>query len=793
MEKLLDYFEPNHYELNFDIDKSKKLLKGKTIIKGLAKSSTIKLHAKFIEVESILIDGNPVNYQLTTDIITIDSPKTDHISVEVNYTHQLNSATQGAYLSTYNFEGKTEIIVATQFESHYARECFPCIDEPAAKATFDILITTDPSDTVISNMPQKSLNEKTRVFDTTPIMSTYLVAFAIGKFKSIETTSKHGIKVTSYISLAQPEDTAKFANDFAAKCLDFYDDIFNVPYPLPKLDQVALPDFESGAMENWGLVTYREQCLLCDASSALDQKLYVATVIAHELSHQWFGNLVTMNWWDDLWLNESFASLMEIYAVDKIDPTFNAWDNFYSGTIMPALRRDCISGVQPVKCEVNNPAEIATLFDGAIVYAKGARLMFMLHRIMGADAFFAGLTDYFNKHAYKNTVAYDLWDALTPHANFDVKDLMTPWLEQPGYPVLTDGSQERFLITKDTSDQSFVYPIPKIKDDLSGHYLINLPPAEFNAALNDFSNKTTEQKLRLLIDHQLLAKTPRVSSVELLKLLEKFKNETEYIIWDILSFIISDLKIFIPPNSDTEYSFKKFVENLAETQYLRLGLTKKYNEPDNDTKLRPIILGFMLYANNSDFKNLVSEQFGQTQPSEIDSNIRPTILSALLKANDDQITNPTFSVENLLDLYKNTPDPEFQSDLMAALTSSKNSETLASFFPLLKDGTVRTSNVLFFFYRLARNSTSTKIALNWLYENWDYLYEIEGDKTISDYPRLAAACIRNEAIFQSFHEFFAPKICDPALGRTLEIAFDEISARLDLIAADGPSVISALS
>lgn len=793
MEKLLNNFKPTHYDLAFIVDKTEKLLTGETTISGQSATDTIKLHAKYLDISSISVNDQICNFFISDDILSIESPSIGEVVIKISYTHNLTENTEGAYLSTYEHNGTTEAILATQFESHYARECFPCVDEPAAKATFAISITADSEDTIISNMPAKSTTGTTTIFETTPIMSTYLVAFAVGKLKKLETTNQHGIKITTYASLAQPDSSLKFANDYAAKCLDFFDNLFKTPYPLPKLDQIALPDFESGAMENWGLVTYREQCLLADESSALDHKLYVATVIAHELSHQWFGNLVTMEWWDDLWLNESFASLIETYAVDKISPEFDAWDDFYSGTIMPALRRDCLPGVQAVKCDVNNPAEIATLFDGAIVYAKGARLMLMLMRLMGEDNFFAGLAEYFTKYAYQNTTADNLWDSLTPHANFDVKALMTPWLTQPGYPVISGDSQERFLIAETTTTEpSYIYPVPETKRDLSGHYLINLTPEEFSAALKNFDSLSKEQKLRLLIDHELLAKTPAISSVNLLSLLQQFSHETEYIIWDILSFIISDLKIFLSTNSEPEQRFKVFIKNLAVEQYRRLGLTAKPNESDNDTKLRPLILGLMLFSDDSEFKSSVETEFNTKSPVDIDPNIRHVVLSTMLRKNDYEIFSPEFSSESLIKLYKTTPDPELQTDIMSALTSSKNPDILKSYLPLLKDGTIRPTNVLFFFARLTRNQFSTTIALNWLYDNWEYLYKIEGDKTISDYPRIAATCILKAVDFETFQDFFTPKLNDPALARTLEIAFAEISARLDLIEVDGPSVTAAL-
>jgi aminopeptidase N len=252
--------------------------------------------------------------------------------------------------------------------------------------------------------------------------------FALGDFVSYETVSKHGVKITSYACANQSAKDLEFSAHFAADVLDFYDDCFKTPFPLPKMDLLAVPDFEAGAMENWGLVTFREIAMLANEKSSFDQKQYVAIVVAHELSHMWFGDLVTMKWWDDLWLNESFANMMESYATDKVRPELSAWDDFYTSAVLGSLQRDCLPGVQPVKVEVKNVEDITNLFDGAIVYGKGSRLLMMLMRTMGEKNFFKGLADYFEKHKYKNTEADDLWKALNPYADFDVKE----------FPVITN-------------------------------------------------------------------------------------------------------------------------------------------------------------------------------------------------------------------------------------------------------------------------------------------------------------------------------------------------------------------
>ena len=448
MERFLDYFVPEKYQLDFVINEAKTQLDGKATIQGQAKQSKIKFHAKNLDIKSAKIDGKDIEFEIDQDSVVLQNISTEKTAeITFEYSTKINRDMEGVYLSTYEHEGQTQKIVATQFESHYARQCFPCIDEPAAKAVFNLSITSeDPKDTILANMPVQNQEGNTVKFQSTPKMSTYLLAFALGQFQSYRTKSNSDVEIITYAGLHQDPKLLKYPGEFAAKCVDFYNQLFQVEFPLPKLDQLALPDFEAGAMENWGLMTFRERCLLADENSANDVRAYVSTVIAHEISHMWFGDLVTMQWWDDLWLNESFACLMETYAVAHIDPSLEAWDEFYTDTILPALSRDCLPNVQPVKVEVQNVEDIANLFDGAIVYAKGARLMLMLMRLMGEEKFFQGISAYFKKYQYSNTVADDLWQSLSEFADFDVKEFMTPWLAQAGYPVLKGNSRQRFLI-----------------------------------------------------------------------------------------------------------------------------------------------------------------------------------------------------------------------------------------------------------------------------------------------------------------------------------------------------------
>lgn len=794
MEQLLNYFQPEHYNLKLKINKQTEVVQGQISIIGQPLSAKVKLHAKNLKITSAKANHQPVDFKHQGDVLVFDNLSLkEQTQLDLSYTFNLSHNMLGAYLSTYQYKNREERIVATQFESHYARQCFPCIDEPAAKATFSLSISSsDPEDTILSNMPLKSTqpdpeNPKQKIFEfeTTPKMSTYLLAFCVGKFRFKTTTNAHGVKVTTYQALNQNPSLLDFPNQLAADTLVYYDDLFQTPYPLPKLDQIALPDFDAGAMENWGLVTYRESCLLADQSTSADSREYIATVITHELAHQWFGNLVTMQWWDDLWLNESFASVIEYFAVDALHPEYNIWQNFFTGSCLAALRRDALPGVQSVHQAVNHPDEINTLFDGAIVYAKGAHLMFMLIRLIGQDKFFAGIHDYFKKHQYQNTIGADLWSALQPYADFNVKSFMNTWISQPGYPVITGTKQQRFLLNNSTDDST--WPLPEIRDDMSGHYIINLSAKEFNSKLKNFANLSLEQKLRLLIDRQLLAKTDFVSSDSLIDLVLNFKQETNQPIWEIVLTIAHSLRLFFDYQDVSYRTYQKFLADLVKPQIQRLGLKSKSNESVGDTKLRPALLATALLASD---RHLIEDlaKFYQTDLLTIDANIRFAALFAkLIDSNEDILPD-------LIKAYEAAADQELKADLLSVIAKVEKPENIQKVIKLLKQPkTIRLQDHLSLVARLLANPAARSITTDWIYQNWDYILEITNSKSIDDYVRVLAGSINTHSDADRFFQFFDNFKNQPALIRVLEVAHSDISARLQLIATDVFDVQTKLS
>ena len=795
MERFLDYFEPEKYILDLTIDKYEKTIGGRVSVVGVAKAGTVKFHAVNMTVSDVMMKGKSVDFELKEDVLEIklgDEYCNKPVDLHIYYSGNLTENMQGAYLSTYEYEGKTETIVTTQFESHYAREAFPCVDEPAAKAVFHLGITVPKEDgeIVLSNMPVVDTTEEDNKmkyrFYATPRMSTYLLAWVIGKFKGKTVKNAHGVEITTYVALNQDIDAVDFANEIAAKALEFYDDNFGVPYPLAKCDQVALPDFEAGAMENWGLVTYRESMLVAGKNATLGTKKSVALTVAHELSHQWFGDLVTMEWWDDLWLNESFASVMEYYAVDYIHPEYKIFEGFFIADAMSALKRDAHKDVQSVHQDVKNPAEIATLFDPSIVYSKGARLMLMVIRMMGWDKFTAGIRDYFEEYKYDNTIGDNLWDALNKYADFDVKKMMHAFIDKPGYPVITlkDEKQQRFLIDAPIEGESD-WPITKVTEDMSGHYILNLSDEEFNERLAKFDSLGLEEKLRLLIDRLLVAKTELAASSSLVPLLKKFEDENSAAIWNIIATIIGGLKLFFDDDSEEEKAFKNYVHELVDKKIDEIGIETKKSDDENIIRLRSVLLALDYYS--KDEKNLKKLAALYTDDFEkMDAEIREDILAAKLYEEPE-------AFDKYLAKFKNTADPELKYEILGVICLSRDEENIKKVMGLLGNlDVVKPQDQFYLFIYLFRNPKTKVRAFDYLVSDWDEIAKVAGDKSLDNYPRYMANTIRTKEEEKRYVDFFTPKLDNPALTRAIEIGENEIKATLKLIDTDAEAVKKAV-
>ena len=514
----------------------------------------------------------------------------------VNYTGSLNDKMAGFYRSSYQLpDGTTHYIATTQMEATDARRALPCFDEPALKATFTVTLVADKKHTCISNMDVASEKEveskitggtkKAVTFNQTPLMSTYLLAFIVGELKYIETNSFR-VPVRVYATPDKNIEHGRFSLELAAKTLDFYEKTFNSAFPLPKMDMAAIPDFSAGAMENWGLVTYRVVDLLFDEkTSGASMKQRVAEVVQHELAHQWFGNLVTMDFWDGLWLNEGFATWMSWYSCNVFYPEWKVWEGYVTDNLQQALSLDSLRSSHPIEVPVHRADEISEIFD-AISYSKGSCVIRMMSKYLGEETFMEGIRQYLKKHAYGNTQTSDLWAALSEASGKPVDKVMDIWTKNIGYPVVTvmenEGSksihvkQNRFLRTgdvkpeedktlfpvflglrtKDGVDEQLVlsgreenFKVPdldffKLNADHSGIYRTSYTPARLEK-LGQAAKKgllSVEDRAGMIADAGALAASGYQKTSGVLALLKSFSDETEFVVWEEILGRISAIR-----------------------------------------------------------------------------------------------------------------------------------------------------------------------------------------------------------------------------------------------------------
>jgi aminopeptidase N len=846
VKRLFEGFRPENYKLELMPDRDTMQLEGTVVITGQKAgrpSQRLTFHQHGLTVVEANITRSDKKGDKTFVPARISHHKsfdevrlhTDELlypgqySVTMRFKGRVQEGMHGIYASAYEHDGTKKQLISTQFESHHAREAFPCIDEPEAKATFDLVLISPKDEQVLANTPAASQTEEdgkfVTTFQTTPKMSTYLLAFVFGDLQHKATTTNTGVDVRVWATKAHAPEALDFALETAKRSIEFFNEYYGVPYPLKKCDHVAIPDFSAGAMENWGLITYRERCLLADpATTSQSGREIIALVISHELSHMWFGDLVTMRWWDDLWLNESFANVMEYVSVNALFPEWEVWNSFITQEGLSALRRDSIAGVQAVKTEVRHPDEISTLFDPSIVYAKGGRLLNMLIQYVGEDDFRKGLKAYFTKHAYSNTTGEDLWKALGEASGKDVSAFMEPWLTRSGYPVVSVQqsadeltlSQAHFLADPAKADKKRVWPVPllsnskavpellnaaeanitlpspdyiRINQGAVGHYVVhyaNADHANAIAGLVSAGELGIAERLMLLSDSSMLARAGTVSFDETLHLLEHYSNEASDPVWDIMSLVIADCRKFIDINIELEDPLKALIRELIQKQYERLGWEIKPGEPSQDTKLRAGIIGLGVYAEYGPIVARALELFEQYQhdPMAVDPELRSIVFGAAVR------NRVKGAFEHLINLDETTQNTDLKQDILSALTLSKEDDQIYVLLGRLKDKEkVRQQDVDHWLVYLLRSRYARPQSWKWMCDNWGWIEKtFGGDKSYDYFPRYAASAFNTRVLLDAYREFFEPLKDQPALTRNIVMGIEELENRVAWLERDRKAV-----
>ena len=433
-----------------------------------AGSETVKLNVRApvrqlvlnvleMEIASAMLDGKTlpktaIKIDKKQELLTIALPSElsagDH-TLALDFSGKINQQGQGLFYAPYQEEGTgmKKMVLGTQFEATDARRLFPCWDEPSFRARFQLTAVVPENWLAVSNMPvekeAKVEGGKEVRFAMTPSMASYLNVFVAGELDLIESQAA-GVQIRVIATKGKAE-WGRYALESTAKILEYYNDYFGVPYPLPKLDQIALPGGFGGAMENWGGITYFESSLLFDPQKSSEEtKQDIFAVIAHETAHQWFGDLVTMSWWDNLWLNEGFASWMGTKCTAHFNPQWEVWlrtneprnpTRRVGIAKEQAMEGDARSTTHPIQQPIANEAEAATAFDD-ITYQKGQSFLRMLESFLGENAFRDGIRQYMAAHKYSNTTTADLWNSLTKSSNKPVGEIATAWTQQPGFPIV---------------------------------------------------------------------------------------------------------------------------------------------------------------------------------------------------------------------------------------------------------------------------------------------------------------------------------------------------------------------
>ncbi|KRN59609.1 M1 family metallopeptidase [Limosilactobacillus secaliphilus] len=835
--RLLDDFVPKNYQIFVDINRANKTIEGQVTMTGHANQTQVAVNQKFLKIDSVQVDGNDVDYQVDDDNEKVDItlPAAGDTTVVIKYHTALTDTMMGIYPSYYQLNGQKQELIGTQFETTFARQAFPLIDEPAAKATFDMAIKFDekPGETIIANMPEDHEKDGVHYFQQTLRISPYLVAFAFGDMQKKLTETKSGVQIGVFATKAHKPKELDLALDIAKRAIEFYEDFYQTPYPLPHSYQLALPDFSAGAMENWGLVTYRESYMLLDPDNAtLPQKEHVATTVTHELAHQWFGDLVTMNWWDDLWLNESFANMMEYVCVDHLEPDWKIWETFQTSEVPMALQRDAIDGVQSVHVEVEDPADISSIFDSAIVYAKGSRMLVMVRSLLGDDNLRKGLKLYFDEHKYHNAKGDDLWNALSKASGMDIGAIMHSWLNQPGFPVVSvmveNGHlklhQEQFFIGEH-EDKGRLWQIPLnanydaaptiMKDadldlgdyqDLrqkngkpfrlnvgnNSHFIVKYDQTLLDDIMAHKDDLDNIAQLQLLQDLRLLAEGGQTNYAGLVDLLPKFAQSKSYIVNSGLYQIANSLKHFVDPNGQTGANLRQLFTQLSESQAARLGWDTKSSEGIDDQLTRPYVLRAALYAQNADAEKIAHQLFTENGDnlSALSAAIRPLVLD-----NEMEHYGNADLLAKLLKLYQESTDPAFKMDLANAMCMAQDPDLIKQVISQFEQtDVIKPQDIRYWYHFILDNPTAKPIAWDWFRDQWDWLWErLGGDMEFSRFINDTASAFYTPAELNEYKDFFGPKESVPGLGRDIKMDIRIIAGRAKLIDSEKDAVNSAVA
>ncbi|KAJ8336281.1 hypothetical protein SKAU_G00396240 [Synaphobranchus kaupii] len=829
--RLPTYVRPTHYDLHLEPDLETDTYTGTVAIRLEVTRTTRHL---WLHIRETFVRGPPRLQKLTggsteglflkgcfeykpheyvvveaVEPLTATGPNEAYV-LTLDFQGWLNGSLVGFYRTTYVEKGLTKKIAATDHEPTDARKSFPCFDEPNKKATYKISITHDNAYGALSNMPVEKTEElagkknKTSFVESVP-MSTYLVCFAVHQFAFVEKQSSKGVPLRIY---AQPLQiaTAEYAANVTKIIFDLFENYFNMSYSLPKLDKIAIPDFGTGAMENWGLITYRENNLLYDEDeSSSYNKQRVASVISHELVHQWFGNIVTMDWWDDLWLNEGFASFFEYVGVEEAEPTWNMRDIMIIDDVLPVMVDDALLSSHPIIVDVSSPAEITSVFDG-ISYSKGASILRMLEDWMGRENFRDGCRKYLQDFKYKNAKTADFWRSLAEVSELPVEAIMDTWTKQMGYPVLSlsvEGTsailrQERFLLdpkadpTEPPSPFMYKWTIPiqwyslgskknntvifdknqteltvsgydsnmdgllKVNREQMGFYRVNHHGDMWSTIsqqlITNYTDYGTADRCGYIDDVFALGRANVVDYGDAFNLTKYLNVETEYIVWDRLSSSISYIRNMLMNDDALYLTFQNYFRDHVQAIANRLGWEDTGGQIER--LLRETVLGLACQMGDTAALQQASLLFDQwiMQGTSVGVNLRLLVYRyGMQNSGSEEKWNIMFK------RYQATTLAQEKDKILYGLASVESVPLLHQLLEASRnESLVRTQDVFTLIRYVSLNKYGKTMAWDWMTLNWEFLVNrfTINDRNLGRLVARITTTFNTELQLWQMHHFF---------------------------------------
>ncbi len=788
--------------------------------------SSVALNADELEITSVLVGGAASSFHLDakTERLVIDaSLDKGDTTIEIAFTGTLNDKLRGWYRSTFNDDnGVKRVIATTQMQATDCRRAFPCFDEPEFKAVFDITLVVEPDLLAVSNGPE--IGRVTRddgkhvvSFKPTMIMSTYLVAFVVGPLEATEPIDVDGVPLR-VVHVPGKGHLTEFAMEIGSFSLRWYQKYYGIPYPRDKVDMLALPDFAAGAMENLGCITYRESLLLADPKTATQFELQnLADVVAHEVAHMWFGDLVTMRWWNGIWLNEAFATFMEIACCNAFRPEWQRWTTF-SLERSAAFETDSLASTRTVEFAVEAPADCDGMFD-VLTYQKGGSLLRMLEQYLGAEEFRQGISLYLKTHAYANTETGDLWDAIEKaNPTVPVRELMDSWIWQPGYPLISarlDGAelvlnQQRFAYADLDDPTLFVVPIHLSIDGVESKLLLDkaqvrvqLPSADatvvVNAGGHGFMRVAYDDALRARLSGDALTEltvidrynlvddawnaviTGRLAAADFLTFVEAFRGDRDLAVWQAIAVGLRGLGRLV--EGPAYAALQQRIADLARPVVADLGWAPTEGESDLTSKLRGLVVGVLAIQGND--ADALARCRQMLNDESTDPELAATAAAAVASVGTDD------DYEDYLQRFRTATTPQLKLRYMFSLAEFPAEEQIRRTLDLALSGDVKTQDAPFLLNRCIANRHNGTIAWESVRRQWPQLLERFPNNTI---VRMVGSIttLTTPHLVADVQGFFAEHPI-PQAAKTLEQLLERQRVNADLRAREAEPLAAALA